>query len=655
MRWIFRIVFFLLLLVAIAIGAIFLLPSERIARLAETQFLENTGRKLTLSGDVSPQLFPRLGVSLEGVSIANAEWSEDGPLLEADRLELGVGLRSLLSGEIVVEAAEVVAPVIRLERREDGAANWDFITELGGEEESEGGTPDISLPKALLSNGSVTFRDGTTGESYELSDLNVALSVVDLSGPAEVQLDAIMRGQSVSVTGNINTVQNFLDGAVSGLDVNAAIGGASISFAGDAGLEPMQAKGQLDADLADHDALFALIGQSAPVIPAGLGQKARITGELTLADGNALYLRGTQIALDQNVLTGDIDVNFADAPQVTARIQAGDLDFSAMSTDTTEGDGAANAGSGGWSTARLDVSGLDAVNGQLEFRANSVDLGSIKIVNADMRGNLNRSRLVLDLVNVGAFDGSVAGQFVVNGRGGLSVGGDLRASEVAMQRVLADFAGYDRLLGTAQMSLKFLASGESLDQIMKSLSGEGRFDIGSGEIQGLDILGMIRNLDASFEGEGSSTVFDAISGSYAIEGGVLRNSDLDFKAQLLTATGAGALNIGGQSIEYRVDPVALADQTGGFGIPVLIEGPWSNVSFTPDLKALADRELAEEKEKLKAAAKAKEDELKAQAKAKLAEELEVDLGSEANVEDAVKQGLEDRAKDQLRNLFNRSE
>ena len=135
------------------------------------------------------------------------------------------------------------------------------------------------------------------------------------------------------------------------------------------------------------------------------------------------------------------------APVVTARLTAGDLDFSAMSTDSTAGDGAANTGSGGWSNAALDVSGLSAMNGQLSFKANSVDLGSIKIVNADMRGTLDNSRLVLDLNNVGAFDGAVSGQFVVNGRGGVSVGGDLRAQGVSMQRVLADFAGFDRLIG----------------------------------------------------------------------------------------------------------------------------------------------------------------------------------------------------------------
>ena len=190
------------------------------------------------------------------------------------------------------------------------------------------------------------------------------------------------------------------------------------------------------------------------------------------------------------------------------------------------------------------------------------------------------------------------------------------------------------------MQLKFLGVGNTMDKIMRSLSGQGSLAVGAGELRGLDIMGMIRNLDASFEGDGSKTVFDAINASYVIDGGVLRNSDLDFRASLLTATGEGSLDIGAQNINYRIDPVALSDQTGGFGVPVLITGPWANVKFRPDLKALADRELAEEKEKLKAAAAAK-----------LEEELGVDLDGAESVEEVVKDKLEDRAKDALRGLF----
>ncbi|SFR56600.1 AsmA family protein [Litoreibacter janthinus] len=662
MRWIFRIVITLIILVVVAVAGLFLVPTDKIARLAEDQFEKNTGRALSIAGEVSPQIFPRLGVKLEDVAISNAEWSGKGPMLEAASMEMGVGFSALLGGDIVVEAFDIQSPVIRLEKSKDGKANWDFVSELGGGEDG-GGSADVSLPLAQITNGSVEFVDAQAGQSYVMTALDASLKLVDLKGAGRVDLSGLYKGQSVKVSGTINGVQQMLDGGVQGVDIAASAGGNSFSFKGSAGLDPMQAKGAVTGAVNNQTTLFALMDQAAPRIPEGLGQKVKVSGELTLTADNQIFLRGATVDLDQNRLTGAVDVALRDTPYVTAKLQADRLDFSAMSTDTTEGDGAANAGAGGWSDARIDVSGLSGVNGEFSLKANGIDLGSVQLAATDMKGALDRSRLVLDLTNVGVFEGVVAGQFVVNGRGGLSVGGDLRANSVAMQKVLNDFAGFDRLVGDASMSLKFLGVGGTMNEIMNGLSGSGRMDVGSGELLGLDIAGMIKNLDASYQGEGSKTVFDDITASFTIEGGVLSNSDLNFVADLLTATGNGVVDLGGQTIKYRLAPVALAGRLkDGIRVPVIIEGPWSNIRFRPDLKALLDTELEAQKEQLKAQAKAKEeelrakakvkeDELKAKAAAKLKDELGVERQEGQSVEDALKQGLENKAKDALRGLL----
>ncbi|PTX56751.1 AsmA protein [Litoreibacter ponti] len=659
MRWIIRIVVTLVTLVMLAVGALLLIPSDRIARIAEAQFEENTGRALSIAGEVRPQIFPRLGVSLEDVAISNAEWSTQGPLLEAASMEMGVTLSSLIGGEIVVEAFDIQSPVIRLERNRDGVANWDFITELGSAEEDDsgGGTPDLSLPLAQITDGSVSYRDAVSGTQEQITALDATLELADIKGAGVVAVSALYKGQPVSINGTINGVQQLLDGGVQGVDLALSAGGNSAKFQGSAGMDPVQAKGTLSAQITDQPALFALGGQTAPRIPVGLGQRVSAAGELTLTPDNKVFLRGATLDLDQNRFTGDLDVALGgDKPLVTARLSGGDIDFSSMSTDETSGDGAANAGAGGWSDNRIDVSGLSGVDGQFSLKVNSLDLGSIQLARTDIAGDLDRARLVLSLGEVGVFDGVVSGQFVVNGRGGLSVGGDLQASSVAMQRVLRDFAGFERLVGDAGLSLKFLGVGNTMNEIMNSLSGSGRMTVGSGELLGLDIAGMIRNLDASFEGEGSKTVFDAITASFTMDGGILRNDDLNFVAELLTATGRGSLDLGGQTIDYRVEPVALAGRLAdGIRVPVIIEGPWSNIRFRPDLKALVDPLLEAEKEKLKAQAKAKEAELKAAAEAKVQEKLREELGVERrdgqSVEDALKEGLENKARDALRGLL----
>ena len=260
---------------------------------------------------------------------------------------------------------------------------------------------------------------------------------------------------------------------------------------------------------------------------------------------------------------------------------------------------------------------------------------------------LDRARAVFDLRQIAAYEGSIAGQFVVNGRGGLSVGGDLRFDSIAMQPLLRDLGGYERLIGTGDLSLKFLGVGTTVDQIMRSLSGSGRLALGKGELRGLDIAGMLRNLDPNFVGEGQRTIFDSLSASFGMDGGVLSNDDLALKAPYVTATGSGTVNLGARSLDYRLRPTALAaaDGSGGIMVPLLISGPWADPRFRLDLESLARERLEEEARALEDRARAEAAAAEARAKAELERRAEEELGvtrqEGESLEDAAKRRAEE--------------
>jgi AsmA protein len=252
---------------------------------------------------------------------------------------------------------------------------------------------------------------------------------------------------------------------------------------------------------------------------------------------------------------------------------------------------------------------------------------------------IDRARAVFDIGRVQAYGGKIAGQFVVNGRKGLSVGGNLSFAGMELQPLLSDFGGYKRLVGAGDLRLKFLGSGGSVDAIMQGLEGEGSLALGQGEIIGLDIGGMLRTLDTGFVGEGQRTVFDSLNASFSIAGGVLQNDDLVMQAPFATVTGAGKLGLGARTINYRLRAeAALGDKT--LTAPILIKGPWADPKISLDIESLAKEKLEEEAKALEAAAKAKAKELEAEAKAKakekLAEELGVVQAEGESVEDAVK-------------------
>ena len=110
----------LLLLAVLAVAALFLVPTEKVANLAAGEFRKITGRELYFDGSVRPTLWPHLGARTGRVTLANADWSGEGPMLTADALSIAVDIPALLGGAVRVTGIELTAPRLVLERAEDG-------------------------------------------------------------------------------------------------------------------------------------------------------------------------------------------------------------------------------------------------------------------------------------------------------------------------------------------------------------------------------------------------------------------------------------------------------------------------------------------------------------------------------------------------------
>lgn len=645
MRWIVRSILVLVALALLAVGALFLIPAERIAGLVVGQFKTLTGRDLVIEGAIRPTVWPVLGVKTGKVSISNAEWSDQGPMFQADALEIAVDMASLINGEAKITAVEAIGPVLVLERARDGRENWVFGGESGGTITTE--TPGVGTPytldKALVSEGRLVFIDHASGTRFELDDLALTTAIPHFEGEVEIDLSGVSGGQAFDANVTLGAFRAFLDGKLGPVALSFNAGDASGSFRGQAGWNPMAAKGDLQADLATFREIAALAGTSAPALPKGLGaDRVTVEGGVTLTDAGSVHLRSGTVTLDGTVLAVDADLTQGEArPKLVAKVVAGALDLRAAAGNTGGGAGG-GIQSDGWPKDKIDVSGLGALDAEVSLKADGINLGMAKFGPSSVKLVLDRSRAVFEIARVKAYGGAIKGQFVVNGRKGLSVGGNLSFDGLALQPLLTDFAGYERLVGTGNLRMKFLGSGASVHAIMQGLEGSGSLDLGKGEILGLDIGGMLRTLDTGYVGEGQKTIFESLTGSFTIAGGELTNSDLVMAAPFATVNGQGKLGLGARNIAYRLRATALADETGAGGItaPILIRGPWANPKITLDLEALAREKLDEQAKELETAAKARaqevEAEAKAKARAKLEEELGVVQGEGESLEDAVR-------------------
>jgi AsmA protein len=645
MRWIVRVGLGLVVLVVLAFGILAMIPSERVAALLAAQFETMTGRKMTLAGEVSPRIWPSLGITTGPVSIANADWAKgEGPLFQAESLSVDINLGVLWGGEVRIKGVKAEAPVINLEVSKDGKQNWVF-----GAEEAEGEVPGAATPftldEGVIRGGSIRYVDLGEDRSIALDDVDLVLEVPDYAGPFTLTAQALSGGQPVvlDLTGGVFSA--FSAGRVVPLTLRLEAGGTKIAFEGRGGLDPLAAEGALAADLSDLPALGRLWGADLAQPGSGMGQdRLTVAGTLTVDGSGAVFLRAAEIEADQNRMSGDFDLIPGEArPKLKGQIVAGPLSIGA---DRAGSGAESSAAASGWSGEAIDVSALGVLDAEIGLTAPSVTLGPLKFGATKGVVTVDRARAVIDINAAEAYGGTVTGDFVVNGRGGLSVGGRLKMAGLATQPLLTDLTGWDRLVSTGDVSIEFLGVGNSIAAIMQSLEGQGALGLGPGEIRGLDIASMLQTLNPDHVGEGEKTIFNALTGSFVIAGGVLSNSDLKLVSPYFTATGSGEIGLGKQVLDYRLRPTALAaeDGTGGVMVPLLISGPWADPRFQLDLEGIAREKMEEEAKELEKRAKKK-------LEAKLKEELGIEVAPDETLGEAAVDGAQDALEDGAKKLL----
>ena len=658
MRWLVRALGAVALMVVLAVGALLALPTDRIAGLAAERLGAVLGREVTLQGSVSPTLWPYLGVRAELVQVANPAWVTQGPLITAEAMSIKVPWAAIFAGAAQIEDITLIAPQITLVRGVDGATSWDMGPQTAPAPSAAPTEPGASaafgIAGAEITRASLTYIDMASGQSLQIDDLDASVTLPS-NGPATIEAEARVNGTQLTMTARLGAPRALVDGALSPIVATLDWAGGTGRFDGQAGLAPALV-GALTLEATDMDPLLAIIGAAMPELPLGYGRdRLALSGEVTLTNEGTAHLRGARLTLDDTQLGLDLDIaQGADRPIIRGAVTGTRLTLPASGSAAQTGPG--------WSRAPIDVSGLFAADAEIALAITEVAGAGVTLGPVDLRATLDQGRLVLDIERIGVYGGVLAGDFVVNGRGGLSVRSDLLLADVDLNPLLRDLAGYDRLDGTGSASLQVLGVGNDMASIMASLSGAGDFAFGAGAIRGLDLAGMIRNFDASFRGEGARTVYDRVGANFTISNGILANDDLILEAPWGEVTGAGTVDIGAQTLAYRVIPGVMRGQAGAaLRVPVLITGSWANPTIRPDLEFLAEQELAEERARLEAEARARLDaeatRLEDEARRRANEALGTQFDSTTTTQDArdaLEQRLRDEAEQQLLRLLGRN-
>lgn len=374
------------------------------------------------------------------------------------------------------------------------------------------------------------------------------------------------------------------------LDLKAALDGlASLAFEGRATLPEGAAprlEGALDLDAPDLRGLAAFAGAALPEARPEAFRSLRLSGDVTSPNEGQIRLAASRIELDDLRASGPVRVAWAGRPKVWAALEAGDLDLRPY----LGGDAPPPAGTG-WSREPLDLSGLASFDLEATFRAKSVTLPEIALGRSDATAKVEGGRLDLTVKELGFYGGGVEGAASLDGAGGNALAAAFRVSAVRLLPMLRALAGVERLEGLGALTFDLRGAGGSLDAIVRSLDGSGDLRLTDGAIAGWNLAALARNLSGG--GGPEKTDFSEIAASFAVRDGALSTTDFRLLGPLIRVTGEGVMDLGARTMDMRLAPKAVATLKGqggkldkaGLAFPLIVSGPWDDLSIRPDLTA----------------------------------------------------------------------
>jgi AsmA protein len=551
---------FAALLAVVVLAGIFGVPAGFLAKYAQDQAIR-AGYRLRIDGNTSIALRPVPTLMLGQFSVSDAIRPTTGLNVAADGARVSLSLMSLLSGRPAITELTVTRPVIRVALARESASR-----------------PNTAAPARQGGGGGAAAAPAFAVDRLTVEDGTVIMS--NARDRFEMRIDRI------AATGS-------LDAAAARLDVRANVGD-----------QPIHLQANAKTPFAGLD------GVSIPVevsfeAPGVLDDK--VTGTADVRAGASVFrINGLAGKIGASRLNGWASVDFSGKPMVKADFDVERLAL-AVSPPTSTRIGPSQrprakspTASAVWSGQEIRLIGLNYVDADVSLSATELNVGSLRAAPVAVHTTLNNGLLEVALAPSRVYGGEVQATVSVNASDEPPVHAlhvDLNGARALP--LLTDLADFGSLDGRLQSKIDVRASGNSADAVISSLAGTADVRIEDGQILGINVAKMIRTLTArtllGWEDNGNeSTDLSELSTRFQIQEGRAQTTNLRLLGPLVRVTGSGTIDLNTKTLQFKLDPKLVASLEGqggsadplGFGVPVNIEGSWSDPRIYPDVAGI---------------------------------------------------------------------
>ncbi len=551
------------------------------------------GREVRLGG-VSIDWGRYATAAATDLTIADAAWSSDAPMLRARRVELTVDLLDLLRLRLAPVRLALRQPALRLAR--DAQGRWNLPSAAGSGGAPGGGSFfEVAPPREVEVEGGAVAVD-------DLASPGVEARIAELSArgtPSGVEF----RG-TVGLEGGAPVAFSGEAGPVAALIRNGEGGGAGpfpIRLAIGPDTARLSAAGHLarPLDLAGVDLRFQAQGGDLAPLLAALGAPPakgtppfRFSARLTDA-GRGWALRDVAARLGESRVEGEASALFAGRPKpffgfdlAAPRVVPSDFGWIAPAG----GGGAAPAGSP--LDARSPTAWLRRADAEGSLRVGRLEGLAAEPAGLRAGVELENGRLLLQPLRLdlagSAAEGSATVEAAAEGTPP-KIGLRLEAEGgLRLGPLLAAFGVGDVATGTARTaSVDLRGRGATLREVAAGLDGAARFRIADGSLRVPGFarlsMGLVEAFGAALgaSGDAGATPVACAVGDLPVRGGVVHAERLVVVTPRVAITGEGTVRLGDGTLRLTLVPRPLDEALLRVVVPVVISGALASPKVEP--------------------------------------------------------------------------
>lgn len=531
--WVLGIVFVLVLGTAIFLPM--LVDEEALIRVASEKIEEQSGVKITVAGDASLSLFPKVALSTSDVTVVIPE---SGARVEANFLEAGVALMPLLRRSVEMDSITVDGLTLTQVAEDASAARTaelDTSTMSNAELDAFYAARKKAQEDAAANAAAEALAAPLALEIGELSLRDIRVRTVDDSGEliSELQLkfltasDLNTAGRPIPLTALI-----LLPGSDGSENVEITVEGSATANAQTATLDD-----------------FAVLIEGATAEPLQLlanGEAALDTGvatvELTIASGT---------------LEGSGSVRYAphESPMIDADLALTELNPALLLLAGPEAGAAATQETDSSGDEALPLHALRMIDTRATLAIDTVVLDAHRLENVKAQLRVIDGVATLKPVTATLHGGDISFDAVLDAHyntAKVTSEGGLTSLDVGSAMAALD-TGLGAS-GTADLTWSLTGAGRSSAEIKRALNGPINFTTADITLQGVGMQGMFCRAVALVNQQGlvaefsEDTQFQALSATVQLLDGVATLDPLTAQMNTIDLSGTGAVNLETQEL-----------------------------------------------------------------------------------------------------------